>query len=112
LEIRAGLNPVSFKWNEGNRADIGLIAQEVEKVLPQAVSKTGKGFLRVTYDKLILPVIAAVKELAAKVEKLAADFAALADRQSALEKRLAALEAENAALRKEVKNLEAAGVKN
>jgi hypothetical protein len=112
LKILAGLSPVSFKWNEGNRADIGLIAQEVEKVLPAAVSKTNSGFLRVAYDKLILPVIVAVRELAAKFEKLSADFTALAQRQSALEKRLAALEAENAALRKEVKNLEAVGVKN
>lgn len=112
LEILAGLNPVSFKWNEGNRADIGLIAQEVEKVLPTAVSKTNSGFLRVAYDKLILPVIVAVRELAAKFEKLSADFTALAQRQSALEKRLAALEAENAALRKEVNNLEAVGGKN
>ncbi|MFO0110716.1 MAG: tail fiber domain-containing protein [Alphaproteobacteria bacterium] len=112
LKILAGLSPVSFKWNEGNRADIGLIAQEVEKVLPAAVSKTNHGFLRVTYDKLILPVIAAVKELQAELEKLAADLAGLADRQSALEKRLAALEDENAALKEEVKTLKAAKAEN
>jgi hypothetical protein len=99
LKILAGLNPVSYKWNEGNRADIGVIAQEVEKVLPAAVSKTKDGFLGVAYDKLILPVIAAVRELQAKLEKIAADLTAFADRQNAFEKRLVALEAENAALK-------------
>jgi hypothetical protein len=109
LKILAGLQPVSFVWNKNNKPDIGLIAQQVEKALPQAVEKTDNGMLRVTYDKLILPLIAAIQELHEMLKKLASQITAMAERQSALEKRLTALEAENAALREEVTSLQAGG---
>jgi len=109
LKILAGLQPVSFVWNKNNKPDIGLIAQQVEKALPQAVEKTDNGMLRVTYDKLILPLIAAIQELHEMLKKLASQITAMAERQSALEKRLTALEAENAALREEVTTLKAGG---
>ena len=105
LKILAGLQPVSFQWKKNDRADIGLIAQEVEKHLPQAVEKTDDGMLRVTYDKIILPVITAIQDLHEIVKKLASQITAMAERQSALENRLTALEAENAALREEVNTL-------
>lgn len=60
--ILENLNGVRFIWNKNapkskqGQSDIGLIAQEVEKVIPSAVRKNEKGYLAVDYSKLI-PVL-------------------------------------------------------
>jgi len=50
----------------------GVIAQEVEAVLPEAVSEAEDGTKTVDYNATIALLIEAVKELSAKVEKLEA----------------------------------------
>jgi len=52
------------------KASIGLIAQEVEKVLPQVVEEGANGYLSVAYGNLVSVLIEAVKELSAKVEEI------------------------------------------
>jgi hypothetical protein len=47
---------------QGGQKAIGLIAQEVQKVLPEAVKVTEKGYLSVEYDQLIPVLIEALKE--------------------------------------------------
>jgi hypothetical protein len=76
LELVKQLQGVNFNWipdiaimREGN-ADIGLIAEEVNKVLPVVVKKTGDYCEGVEYSKLVPILINAVKELAAQVEEL------------------------------------------
>jgi hypothetical protein len=49
---------------------IGLVAQDVEKVLPEAVRTDSEGYKAVSYEKLTAVLIEAVKELKAEVEKL------------------------------------------
>jgi hypothetical protein len=44
------------------RADIGLVAQEVEAVLPQLVQTDGKGYKSMDYGKLTAVLVQAVKE--------------------------------------------------
>ena len=39
-------------YNGGETAYVGVLAQEVETVMPQAVTRGGDGYLRVSYDKL------------------------------------------------------------
>jgi hypothetical protein len=46
-----------------NRREMGVIAQKVEKVFPEAVSKDNKGFRSVSYSMLIAPMIEAFKEI-------------------------------------------------
>jgi hypothetical protein len=54
--------------------DIGVIAQEVEQVLPNAVKEFAdghsKGYKSVSYDKLVPLLIEAIKDLRSKVNKL------------------------------------------
>ncbi len=52
-----------------NKKSAGVIAQEVEKVLPEAVNKT-EGLLHISQSALIGLLVQAIKELDAKVEKL------------------------------------------
>ncbi len=54
----------------GDMKDVGVIAQEVEKVLPEIVSDRENGYKAVKYDKLTALLIQAVKELSERVKEL------------------------------------------
>jgi len=64
LEQVALLNGSSFAWKADGRKDIGLIAQDVEKVYPELV-KTDPitGLKSLEYGHLIAPLVEAVKTL-------------------------------------------------
>ena len=83
LESLKKLNGVLFNWkdewikNQGGedgyfvrKKDVGVIAQEVEKVLPEAVAQREDGIKAVKYDRLTCLLIEAVKKLSEKVETL------------------------------------------
>jgi uncharacterized protein YlxW (UPF0749 family) len=83
-----------------DRMRLGVIAQELERVYPEAVFTDSTGYKSVAYDMLIAPLIEAVKELNArdatlnaKIDALMAENAALKARQAEFERRLEALEA-------------------
>lgn len=63
------LNPVSFKRKDqkGNKKQIGLIAQELKKVFPEFVSKSG-GFYSVNYSQITAILIKAIQELNEKIK--------------------------------------------
>jgi hypothetical protein len=92
LETVNAFRPVSFEWNEpgkyGTGRSIGMIAQEVAQLVPEAVSagtdedKT----LSLDYQKIVPVLAKAIQELSAK-------NAALEQSLGSLEARLAALEA-------------------
>jgi hypothetical protein len=50
--------------------DVGVIAQEIERVLPQLVAENNQGFKAVRYERLVALLIEAVKELRAEVKAL------------------------------------------
>jgi hypothetical protein len=63
----------TYIWNEksgkeGN--DVGVIAQEILEVLPEAVTTRDNGYLAVDYHKIVPLLVEAIKELSAKVENL------------------------------------------
>ena len=72
------LNGVTFTYNKNDKKSAGLIAQDVEKVLPSAVTETelplqqddGVAYKTVQYDQTIGLLVEAIKELTDKVEKL------------------------------------------
>jgi hypothetical protein len=91
LEKVLSLNGVTFDWNETSIKagfipsrrynDAGVIAQEIQAVLPQAVefapfdyqegkSKSGENYLTVKYEKIVPLLIAAINELTIEVERL------------------------------------------
>ena len=67
----------TFEWDEENTAhnnkgkDIGVIAQEVEKVLPEIVGER-KGYKAVQYEKIVALLIESNKALLSRVEELEA----------------------------------------
>jgi len=82
------LRGVTFEWNQeiyetSRTTDIGVIAQDVQAVLPDAVtlapfdtnfetntSKSGENYLTVYYEKLIPLLIEGIKELTSRVQEL------------------------------------------
>jgi len=63
----------TYDWNkesgkEGH--DVGVIAQEVLEVLPEAVITRDNGYLAVDYQRIVPLLVEAIKELSHKVEKL------------------------------------------
>lgn len=51
---------------------IGVIAQEVQKVIPEVVKEDAEGMLSVNYGNMVSVLIEAIKELSAKVDRLEA----------------------------------------
>jgi hypothetical protein len=66
----------SYTWNhkiEDARVgseDYGVIAQEIEEILPAAVKMNSRGHRTVSYNAIIPLLVEAIKELSAKVDEL------------------------------------------
>ena len=75
LEKVQALNGVSFNWKRDATPSAGVIAQEVQAVLPEAVRevtpvKGGDSHLSVNYHALTSILIESIKELKAEIEEL------------------------------------------
>ena len=62
IELTKELQGVRFNWIDNNKPSLGLIAQEVEKVLPELVETGDDGLKRVNYSNMIGLLIEAIKE--------------------------------------------------
>jgi len=70
LNLVKSLRGVSFTRIETGRRGIGVIAQELAAVVPEAVQANDDGLLSVAYGNLAGLLIEAVKELAGMIERL------------------------------------------
>ena len=68
LDTVEALRGVTFDWKEGNGKAIGLIAQEVQQVLPEIVSADDNGYLGIRYNNVVGVLVEAIKELKADFE--------------------------------------------
>jgi hypothetical protein len=88
------LRPVHFNWRSeefaervlGKEAQLGLIAQEVERVLPELVAEGDDGFKQVRYSDLPFYLLQALKEQQQENDALQETVRDLAKRLHALEK--------------------------
>ena len=74
IEKVKGINGVTFNRNdiEGNPRQTGVIAQEVETVLPEVVETDEKGIKTVSYGNMVGLLIEAIKEQQDEIERLRA----------------------------------------
>lgn len=76
LDKISSLSGYTFNWNEKAEGrntdlkDVGVIAQEVEAVMPEIVIDRIDGYKAVYYEKLIPLLIESIKELKGRIEKL------------------------------------------
>ena len=67
---------VRFNWNSGiednrvGKPEFGVIAQDIESVMPESVATNHAGYMSVNYNHLIALLIEAVKALETRVETL------------------------------------------
>ena len=74
LEKMDKIGGYTFDWNEKQDAykghDVGVIAQEIEEILPELVTTRGTGYKAVKYEKIVPLLIESIKELQKKVEHI------------------------------------------
>ena len=69
IEKLSQLNGVTFDWIKDGSSDVGLIAQDVETCLPQAVREVGD-IKTVNYNGVVGLLVEAVKQLSQELEEL------------------------------------------
>ena len=70
------LRPIRYRYKPDNAlgirdADehIGVVAQEVQRIIPEAVTENGKGYLLVNNDPIIWSMVNAIKEQQREIEE-------------------------------------------
>ena len=71
--VLSSIRGVRFQWIDSGKNDVGVLAQEVQAVLPEAVEGV-EGSYTVAYMKLVPVLIEAVKSLRERVEVLERGF--------------------------------------
>ena len=74
LEVINELNPVAYNWKESGQADEGLIAQEVLDIVPNAVSGSEEEMYQMDYSKLVVHLVAGMKEQQTQIEALQSEI--------------------------------------
>ncbi len=69
LEKVLSLRGVSFNWKDTNQGDVGFIAQEVQKNIPEVVHQ-GSENLSVDYSRLVPFLVEAIKSQKKEINKL------------------------------------------
>ena len=76
LDKVCSLDGFLYTWNDKAESEdketvqVGVSAQQVQEVLPEAVNENDNGYLGVKYDKLVPLLIESIKELKAEIEEL------------------------------------------
>lgn len=77
LEAILKLTPVRYRYKEQNamginddQEHVGFVAQEVEKVIPEAVTRDNRGYLLVNNDPIIWTMLNAIKQQQAEIRTL------------------------------------------
>lgn len=74
LDKVSKLSGYEFDWNDKQETyqgkDVGVVAQEVEEVMPEIVTTRDNGYKAVKYEKLVPLLIESIKELKAQIEEL------------------------------------------
>lgn len=66
----SALCPIWFDWAADGRHDVGLIAQEVQKVVPEVVRVGEDGYLTINYPALVAVAFAAIRDLQNEIKEL------------------------------------------
>ena len=76
LDKILNIEGVSFEWKDGyddrvqNKTNLGVIAQDVQKVVPEIVKERQDGYLAVQYDQLIPVLIESIKDQQKQIDDL------------------------------------------
>ena len=64
----------TFVWNDKQNVykgkDVGVVAQEIQSVLPEIVATRANGYLGVKYEKIVPLLIESIKEQTKQIKEL------------------------------------------
>jgi hypothetical protein len=100
------INPVRYRYKDDNgmgirdtEEHVGLVAQDVQKVIPEAVTENRKGYLLVNNDPILWAMLNAVKEQQKMIEKLRRESRAQAAQMKAQQAMVVSLSSQINAIR-------------
>ena len=74
LEKVGKIGGYTFDWNDKQETytgkDVGVIAQEIQEVLPELVTERDNGYLAVKYEKIVPLLIESIKELKQEIDDI------------------------------------------
>lgn len=93
LDAVARLHPVTFIWKDSGQADLGLVAEEVDRVTPLLTTRNAAGQIEgVKYDRISAILVKGMQEQQAQITDLKAQNSVLEKKNDDLEARITALE--------------------
>lgn len=72
ISVLNNIRPVSFVWKEDGRLAYGVIAQEIEEVLPEIVDQDKHGIKRVAYSQIIPFLVQVIQEQHKEIQNIKA----------------------------------------
>jgi hypothetical protein len=106
LEMILKLRGVQFDWIDSGNHELGLIAQEVESVIPELVVTRENGMKAVKYGNLVAPLIEATKTVYEICETNSKDIQVVSKDLVAQKRQLASIKNELEQLKKENSELQ------
>ena len=97
----------TFKKDEKKTPHVGVIAQDLQKIFPDAVSKAKDGFLRIRMEDMFYAMINAIKELDSRITALEKENQQLKEQSNDLKEILKRVQDDNRRLEARLKALEA-----
>ena len=70
IEKVSALRGVSFEYKETGQKQIGFIAQEIEKIIPEVVGENPDGYKGVQYQNVVGLLVEAIKEQQKQIDEL------------------------------------------
>lgn len=96
----------TYKKDEKKTPHVGIIAQQLQKIFPNAVTKDKDGYLMVRTEDIFYAMVNSIKELCAKLQDLTAKITGLDKRITELEAQNKLLLEQNKAFEKRLEKLE------
>lgn len=108
------LDTIRFRYKAGNplgadpsKEYSGVIAQQVEAVMPEAVARDSKGYLSLNTTPIFWALVNASKQIKGALDNIRAELSEKSRREAALNEKVAQLEAKNADLQNRLERIEA-----
>lgn len=95
-----------FKKDKQKKHKVGVIAQELQKIFPNSVSKMSDGYLGVSTDEMFYAMLNSIKDMYKQVQSLIAKVSGLDTRITKLEKENLVLKTQMAQINKRLDKLE------